>query len=260
MRTKWSQNFLADSNVARKCVAALDIHPDDSVLEIGPGKGALTEMILAQAGRVAAVEIDPELAGPLDERLRPTRKLTLFQSDFLDVDLESIFPDRANVKVIGNLPYAVTSPILQKVLAWPRWETGVFMMQKEVGDRIRAPEGGKDYSVLSVSVQSRCRAEKVFNVPRGCFNPQPQVESSVLKFTRFPRPLFDPAKEKEFFSVVKGSFAHRRKTIVNSLSMALGFPDERIQAALQAAGIPETNRAETVSVQNFVKLAEAMFH
>ena len=163
-------------------------------------------------------------------------------------------------KVIGNLPYAVVSPILQKLLAWNSWTVAVVMTQKEVADRILSGPGTKDYGVLSVSVQSRCRIEKVCKVSRYAFRPVPKVESTVLKLIPLPKPAFNKEEEKRFFAVVKAAFAHRRKTILNSLTRALKLPQSALRDGLEKCGLSPGARAETVSVEDFKRLSDILYN
>ena len=259
MRVKWSQNFLRDGNVARRCVEALNLGPQDAVLEIGAGRGILTDILVGLAGKVAAVEIDPSLSAELAKRFSDRENFHLIPQDFLEVSLES-HPvlKGGGFKVIGNLPYAVTSPILQKVLAWNGWRAAVFMVQKEVGERIMAAPGGKTYGVLSVSIQSRCAVEKVCGVSRHCFKPAPAVESMVLRLIPLEVPAFDPSGEKDFFRVVKAGFAQRRKTILNSLSHSLDLPSSTVRSALEKCGLKPQARAETLSLPDFKNLSQAL--
>lgn len=257
MRVKWSQNFLADPNMARKCVDTLEVGPTDAVLEIGPGRGALTQLLMERAGTVSAVEIDPELAAGLVEKYRGDPRFSLINRDVLEADPERDLGLKGkSYKVIGNLPYAVTSPILQSILSWKGWTRAVVMVQKEVGERILAKPGGKDYGILSVSVQCKSLARKAFLVPRGCFRPMPNVDSMVLALEPLPKPLFSPVKEDRFFKVVKGCFAHRRKTILNSLGFEMDVSSENLRAAIDRAGLDPGARAETLTIADFKRLAE----
>ena len=261
MRVKWSQNFLIDKNIARKCADALEICEQDAVLEIGPGKGVLTEILLEKAGSLAAVEIDPELSGLLRAKFGGRENFSLLNRDFLDVSLETELAasgKAGDFKVIGNLPYAVTSPIIQKVLGWRGWSRAVFMVQKEVGERMMAKPGGKDYGILSVSVQSKCNVEKVCLVSGSCFRPVPNVESIVLRLEPLQDPLVAGSEEEFFFRVVKSAFAHRRKTIINSMSHSPEFSAEDIGKALKKLDISPKARAETVSLIQFKMLSEAL--
>ena len=255
MRVKWSQNFLTDRNIARKIVEGLAIGTHEDVLEIGPGKGVLTEILLEQSQKVTAVEIDPSLCLYLKSKFDFKKGLSVIQSDFLDFNLEQLSPKNPpGYKVLGNLPYAVVSPILQKVFAWQGWSAAEFMVQKEVADRILALPGSKAYGILSISVQAKCLAQRLFNVSRGAFRPIPNVDSSVLKFHPLPNPFVGPAEEDVFFKVVRAAFGQRRKLMANSLASGLKIPLTKVYAALEMVGLPAKSRAETVPVSDFMRL------
>jgi len=257
MKTPWSQNFLANRSVAERCVRALELDGKEPVLEIGPGRGVLTEILLDSSPALFAVEIDPRMVEFLREKFAGERRLTLLCSDFLDVPAADL-PPGPGLKVIGNLPYAVVSPILQKLLAWPAWSAAVVMVQKEVGRRILSGPGSREYGILAISVRSRAKAEKVCDVNRGSFRPAPNVDSMVLRLTPLPRPVYEPEMEEKFFAAVRGSFAHRRKTIQNSLARHLEIPPERIRKAFTAAGLDPEARAETFSVEAFKRISEIL--
>ena len=259
-RAKWGQNFLVDDNVARKCVAALNLGAEGSdpgsVLEIGPGKGALTKHLLAlPAARLAAVEIDRDLAAILRSKYGHLPRFFLHNQDFLETDIGALHLGSA-FKVISNLPYAVCAPILQKLLAMPGWQSLVVMLQKEVADRICAAPGQKSYGLLSISVQVQGVARKLFAVPRGCFRPAPRVESAVLQITPLPKPFLKESQQAQFFKVVRAAFAHRRKTVLNSLTQSLR--QENISESLQRCGIDPQIRAEQISVPQFCQLSKAL--
>jgi 16S rRNA (adenine1518-N6/adenine1519-N6)-dimethyltransferase len=258
MRPRYSQNFLIRTDIAQDIVKALELSPQDRVLEIGPGRGILTEILIQSKAKISAVEIDRDLFNILSYKWKTS--LALVNQDFLDADLDRLFPEPGPVKVVGNLPYAVTSPILQKVLSWPRWSTAVFMVQKEVGERLKARPGTKDYGVLTVSVQSRASADKILDVPASAFKPAPKVQSSVLKLTPLPNPAFDPSQETIFFKAVKGCFAHRRKMAANSLAQALGIETPEAREALKRADLDPTARGEDYSIADFVRLARVLYN
>jgi 16S rRNA (adenine1518-N6/adenine1519-N6)-dimethyltransferase len=264
MRPKWSQNFLVDKNIAKLCVKALDLTPDNEVLEIGPGKGVLTQLLVQQAKKVTAVEIDSELFTVLKDQFKSFKNFSVINQDFLDVRdwglgvTPHLQPQP--FKIIGNLPYAVVSPILQKVLSWSGWSMAVFMVQKEVGDRIMAQPGNKEYGILSVSVQSRSQVEKIRDVPSSCFKPAPKVTSTVLRLVPLLKPLVTPKNEEHFFRVLRGSFAQRRKKLVNSLSHSLDLPAAKIISALTHCNISVNARAETLSVLDFKHLSDILYY
>lgn len=260
MRVKWSQNFLADANIASRCVAALNSTESDEVLEIGPGRGVLTQELSQKSGKLIAVEIDPKLAASVKTKFSSNPKVRVENCDFLDADLDALGFSGDKVKVIGNLPYAVVSPIIQKVLAWKKWASAVFMVQKEVGDRMLAAPGSRTYGILSIAVQAQCAPQKLFHVPRGCFRPAPQVESLVIGLTPLAEPRFDRAREAEFFKVVRGAFAHRRKTLLNSLEYALELPSAKLSAAIRDAGLSPGVRAETLGIDDFSRLTKVLYN
>lgn len=257
MRVRWSQNFLVDKNMVRRCADALDLRPDENVIEIGPGRGILTEALVAKAAKVTGIEIDPSLCEFLRQKFAGQTNFKLIHSDFLEIDFTKLSESK-KIKLIGNLPYAVVSPILQKILKWRQWTTAVLMVQKEVGERILAPKDCKDYGILTISVQSQCRAEKVCIVSKSCFRPAPEVESMVLRLTPLAKPAFDPHNEAKFFRVVRAGFAHRRKTLLNSLMMALQLPAEQVRSALDRCGFPANIRGESLSISDFKRLSEIL--
>ncbi len=257
MRVKWSQNFLIDKNIARKSVDALSLTSNDNVLEIGPGKGILTAELLKVAKTVAAVEIDPTLSIYLTNHLKDFHQFNLIQKDFLDFSVEDLKVFHGeSFKVIGNLPYAIVSAAIQQILALPQWSTAVLMVQKEVADRILAQKGVKEYGILSIAVQSQSVVRKLCSVSRFCFRPQPNVESTCLQFFPLETPVWDKKDEKKFFTVVRAAFAQRRKTILNSLKAKLDIPIPKIKEALATCSIPESARAETLAIKDFVCLSE----
>ena len=259
MGTRYSQNFLVQSSIAQKIVGELGIKPGDSVLEIGPGRGILTDILLRENARLTVVEIDSLLAETLSKKWAAHASFRVIHSDFLDMKLPQDLGDlNGKIKIIGNLPYAVTSPILQKILEWSGWDLAVFMVQKEVADRICSAPGSKDYSVLTVSVQSRSSAEKTFNVAPGAFKPPPKVMSSVIRLKPLAEPRFAPDEEGIFFATAKAAFAQRRKMAANSLANSLKISAESARSALLRCGLSPTARAETFSVDDFARLARIL--
>ena len=242
--------------MARKCVQALDLQPEDSVLEIGPGKGILTKHLIPLVKNFRAVEIDPALFQNLKNQYESNLSVEFIGNDFLEVSFSDLHLTE-KFKVIGNLPYAVVSPILQKLIEWDSWICAVVMVQKEVGDRMLAAPDNKNYGILSVSLQSRCKIKKVTLVPGSCFRPEPKVQSMVLKLAPLEQPLFEKKNEQHFFTIVKASFAHRRKTILNSLTRSLGCSVEKAQNALSLCKISGQVRAETLSIDQFCQLSDA---
>ncbi len=251
MKAKWGQHFLADPPTMRRIVEALGLAGGDAALEIGPGRGALTQILSERAGRLVAVELDRELAARLGPRFP---KAEIVNADFLIWPLPEVPP--GTFRVIGNLPYSVAGPILQKVLGWTGWDRAVVMVQKEVAERIRALPGTKDFGLLALSVQSRAEAEKLFDVAPGAFRPAPRVTSTVLRLRRKASPVF--RDEAAFFRVVRAGFAQRRKTLAKNLAAGLFKDREKVDNLLSRLGIDPRARAETVPLEKWAALAEAL--
>ena len=269
------QNFLTDPEVIRAIVSGADVSEKDLVIEIGPGFGVLTDEAAKHAGKVIAIEIDKDLLPVLEFTLAAHKNIEIINEDVLKIDLNELIenvikresngerdgekPDSVkieNVKLIGNLPYYITTPILMKLLESNlNAESITVMMQKEVAERILAEPGGKEYGALSVAVQYRTIAETVIEVPRESFFPAPKVDSEVLKLTLRDEPAVKPIDEALFFRLVKAGFSQRRKTILNSLSTS-GYPKEEIAACLEAVGIDNKRRAETLSLQDFCSISD----
>ena len=251
---------MADENIAKKSISALDLSGEDTILEIGPGRGILTKLLLEKAKRVVAVEIDPSLCSFLQERFKSCQNFILIQRDFLQFSLdENDLSGGKKIKVIGNLPYAVVSPILQKILDWNHWSIFVALVQKEVGERILAREGSKKYGILSLSVQSRSSVEKAGTVSRFCFRPVPRVESMLLRFFPEKVPFSSKREEELFFNVVRSAFSHRRKTILNSFSYSSNLSLEQIKGALKSCGFSASMRAESFSLSDFLLLSKMLY-
>ncbi len=253
-RKHLGQNFLIDPNIVRKIVAAASLRADETVVEIGPGRGALTRLLCEQAARVVAVEIDPQLCAYLRGELADCATLTLEEADALTWSFEQVPPGTV---VVANLPYYVSTPLLFRLLeARTRLSRAVIMLQAEVAQRIVAPPGSKDYGVLSVMTQIAADVSVLFRVSPNCFRPRPDVASSVLSLTMRPSLAGGLSEERlpQFARIVRGAFAHRRKTVVNSLRDE-GYEAAVTNAALDAMAVPLTVRAESLSVEQFVDLA-----
>ena len=265
------QNFLTDPDVIRAIVGGAEVSDNDLVIEIGPGFGVLTNEAAKHAGKVIAIELDKDLLPVLDFTLAAHNNIEIINEDVLKIDLNDLIERELkssaeeteegkaklkNVKIIGNLPYYITTPILMKLLESDiNAESIIVMMQKEVAERILAEPGGKEYGALSVAVQYRTIAETVIEVPKESFFPAPKVDSQVLKLTLREEPAVKPLDEELFFRMVKAGFGQRRKTILNSLSTS-GFPKEEIAACLDAVNIDNKRRAETLSLQDFCSIAD----
>lgn len=258
------QNFLIDSNILSRIVGAAELSKDKAALEIGPGIGALTQRLAETAGKVTAVEIDQRLIPILDEILADEQHVDVIHGDVLRLDLQKLFQEQfagfEKVSVVANLPYYVTTPILMKLLEEKLpLEHIVVMIQKEVAQRMAAKPGGKEYGSLSIAVQYYCTTEIVCNVPHTVFIPQPNVDSAVIKLSLRQQPAVQVEDEAFFFRVVQGSFAQRRKTLINNLMMLTG-KDKRTQLTelLEAIGIDPVRRGETLSLEEYAKLSEAL--
>ena len=249
------QHFLIDPNIVRKIVALAAIRPDETVLEIGPGRGALTRMLCERAARVIAIELDRELERRLREKLADCRNLELHQSDALAYPFRSL-PERS--VVVANLPYNVSSPILFALLeARERFVRMILMLQTEVAQRLASKPGSKDYGVLSVLAQAFADIRVAFRVAPTCFQPPPKVSSSVVHLT-MPRhvPVAIP-DHAAFTKTVRAAFAHRRKTLINSLRDE-GYKAQTILPALETAGLQPEIRAERLSIEQFARLSTAL--
>jgi len=256
------QHFLRDRSVVDRIVDLVAPTARDLVVEIGPGRGALTETLAARAGRLLTLEVDAELAANLQARFAASSHVEVRQADARQFDyrtLRALVPDPAGrVLVVGNLPYSVSKPILAALVeAAPAIDEMALMLQKEVALRMAADPGGKTYGALSVLTQVHCRVRLAFSVPPGAFSPPPQVDSAVLHLASHrepPVPVADPAR---FATVVRAAFSQRRKSLANALAAGLGVGAERARLLAEAAAIDPGRRAETLSLAEFARLAAA---
>ncbi|MBA1148474.1 16S rRNA (adenine(1518)-N(6)/adenine(1519)-N(6))-dimethyltransferase RsmA [Ectothiorhodospiraceae bacterium WFHF3C12] len=247
-RRRFGQNFLVDHNVVERIVNAVAPGPQDHLLEIGPGLGALTGPLLTRVERLDVIEVDWDLAAKLGERFRNERGLVIHRQDALDTDLSALAGD-GPLRVVGNLPYNISTPLIFHLLAARRHVADMhFMLQREVVERMAAAPGSRRYGRLSVMVQFACRAERLFDVPPGAFRPPPQVTSSIVRLVPHAEPPADVPDERLFARVVSQAFAQRRKTLRNTLSGLL------TAAAIEAAGVDPGARAETLSLAQFAAL------
>lgn len=245
------QNFLIDPNIVRKIVATAELSPEDTVLEIGSGRGALTEALSRAARRVVAVEIDPQLHRLLQEQQGDWRNVELVCADALTYPLEAV---STGAIVVANLPYYISTPLLFRLLEHRhRFPRLVLMLQNEVADRLVAKAGSADYGVLSVMAQYAAEINKAFRVSAQCFRPRPEVGSAVVLLRTKQETLLSPQEETTFAGLVKAAFAHRRKTLVNSLRDE-GYESQAVTSALTDMGIITTARAETLTLAQFVQL------
>lgn len=264
----FGQNFLTDLNVLKNIVSAAEITRDDNVIEIGPGIGALTEQLAQAAGEVLALEIDQDLIPVLAEVLAPYDNVTVLNQDVLQANLPELikqqFTDPSRpIKVVANLPYYITSPILMNLLAAPvDWAAICVMMQKEVAQRLTAQPGTKQYGALTLAIEYQMTAEIAFNVSRRVFMPAPNVDSAivVLKPRTTPLPV-QPFNKQKLFGFIRGCFAHRRKSLWNNLQATIGKQPavkEKMQAILTALAISPQTRPERLTLEQFIELANAL--
>lgn len=256
------QNFLTDKNIIDKIIDGTEINPEDTVIEIGPGIGVITAEAAQKAGKVIAVEVDKTLIPILKDTLSDFDNIKLINDDILNLDLNKLLKEEAcgRVKIIGNLPYYITTPIIMKLLEEEvKAESITVMMQKEVADRIKAGPGSKTYGAISAAVQYYCSAEKIADVPRTVFVPQPNVDSVVLKLKLREEKAVEVKDKKLFFECIKAGFGQRRKTLLNSLQTVGGTSKDIIAAGLKAAGIDERRRAETLTLEEFGKISNEVY-
>ena len=258
---KFGQNFLIDTRVLEEIIDAAEITKDDFVLEIGPGIGTMTQYLCEAAREVVAVEIDTNLIPILKDTLSAYDNVEVLNQDILKVDIASLAKERNNnrpIKVVANLPYYITTPIIMGLFeSHVPIDSITIMVQKEVADRMQEGPGSKEYGALSLAVQYYAKPEIVVNVPPSCFMPQPKVGSAVIRLTRHENPPVDVDNEKLMFQVIRASFNQRRKTLANGLnnfgSFSLG--KEEIQKSIEELGVPVNIRGEALSLEQFAKLS-----
>lgn len=254
----YGQNFLTDHFITSKIAEISFANKDTTVLEIGPGTGALTEELLKVSKRVIAYEIDKEVVPILKENTKEYDNLEVIVEDILKADLSKINNLDENIICIANLPYYITSPIIDLFLKkMTNVKKAIFMMQKEVGDRISANINTKDYNSFSILVQYFARCKKILNVPRTCFTPEPNVDSVVIELEKYNR-YFKPKNEEFFIKVVESSFKERRKMLVNNLSNAFKLSKDTLRNILNELEINEDARGETLSIDDYIKLSDKL--
>lgn len=263
MQKKYGQNFLIDANILAKIVEAAQITEDDCVLEIGPGIGTMTQYLAEAADRVVAVEIDRELIPILEETLSPYDNVTVMCADILKVDLAELVRENGGrpVKVVANLPYYITTPIIMALFESRMPLASItVMVQSEVADRMQTGPGSKDYGALSLAVQYYAKPEIVARVPASCFMPRPNVDSTVVRLTKYEKPLVEAADEAFLFAAIRASFNQRRKTLANGLANAGGLGVSRVQveAVLEEMGLPPMVRGETFTLEQFAELSNRL--
>jgi 16S rRNA (adenine1518-N6/adenine1519-N6)-dimethyltransferase len=250
------QHFLVDPNTVRRIVRIADVHPDETILEIGPGLGSLTVALAEAARRVVAIELDANVARALDEVLEDIGNVDVVVADAMDVDLTEL--TRGPARLIANLPYNVATPLFMRVLEdFPDVTGGLVMVQREIGERWTASPGSRAYNAVSVRTRYRTDARIAGDVPRTVFMPPPKVESVLVAFTRRTTAPVRVDDENAFFAMVVAAFAHRRKTLRNSL-MAAGHPGDEIASAMRTCAIAERARPEDLSLAEYAGLHAAL--
>ena len=261
---KYGQNFLIDTHVLDKIINAAKITEDDFVLEIGPGIGTMTQYLASKAREVFAVEIDKALIPILEDTLSEYKNVTILNEDILKVDIRKLAEEHNQgrpIKVVANLPYYITTPIIMGLFEGEvPVESITVMVQKEVADRMQTGPGSKDYGALSLAVQYYASPYIVANVPPNCFMPRPKVGSAVIRLSRHEKPPVNVKDSRLMFRIIRASFNQRRKTLVNGLKNAqdLNFTKEEIERAVSACGFPVGIRGEALTLQNFADLANCL--
>lgn len=262
---KFGQNFLIDTRILEEIIAASGVGKDDFVLEIGPGIGTMTQYLCEAAREVVAVEIDNNLIPILKDTLAAYHNVEVLNEDILKVDINKLAQEKNGgrpIKVVANLPYYITTPIIMGLFeSHVPIDSITIMVQKEVADRMQVGPGTKDYGALSLAVQYYAKPEIVVNVPPSCFMPQPKVGSAVIRLTRHEKPPVDVKDEKLMFQIIRASFNQRRKTLANGLS---NFPQlqlgkEQVTDCITALGVPATIRGEALSLEQFAQLSNIIY-
>lgn len=262
---KFGQNFLIDTHVLDKIIASADVNKEDCVLEIGPGIGTMTQYLAENARKVVAVEIDKALIPILADTLREYDNVRIINEDILKVDIGALAEEENHgkpIKVVANLPYYITTPIIMGLFeSHVPIHSITVMVQKEVADRMQVGPGTKDYGALSLAVQYYAKPEIVANVPPNCFMPRPNVGSAVIRLTRHEQPPVAVKDEKLMFRLIRASFNQRRKTLVNGLnnSPELKFTKEEIASTLEKMGLSQTIRGEALDLQQFGQLSDLLW-
>lgn len=261
---KFGQNFLIDTHVLDKIIKAADIKKDEMVLEIGPGIGTMTQYLCEAAKEVIAVEIDKNLIPILEDTLSSYSNVTIMNQDILKVDINQLVQEKNHgkpIKVVANLPYYITTPIIMGLFeSHVPLKSITIMVQKEVAERMQQGPGSKDYGALSLAVQYYAEPEIVANVPPNCFIPRPNVGSAVIRLTRYGKPPVEVRDERLLFALIRASFNQRRKTLINGLGNAAGLAVTKEQAkqALLQMGLPENVRGETLTLAQFAQLSDLL--
>ena len=250
------QNFLVDDSVPRDIVLGAEVDEDDLVIEIGPGVGTLTAQLLNKAKKVVAIELDNDLIPILTQEIGDNPKFTLIHNDALKVNFNEIIGEEKSVKLVANLPYYVTTPIIVKLLKENYdFKSLTIMIQKEVAERMNAEPGNKDYGALSLLVQYYCNTSIIRKVPPQCFIPRPKVDSIVIRLDRLQKPKVKVDNEKLFFDIIRSSFNMRRKTLWNGVKN-VGLSKESLELAFEEAGVDPKRRGETLTIEEFAILSD----
>lgn len=261
---KYGQNFLIDTHILEKIIQASEITKEDCVLEIGPGIGTMTQYLAESAGRVVAVEIDEHLIPILNDTLSAYDNVTIINGDILKTDVQKLCDEYHGgkpVKVVANLPYYITTPIIMGLFeSHVPLSSITIMVQKEVADRMQVGPGTKDYGALSLAVQYYAKPEIIAVVPPGCFIPKPNVGSAVIRLTRYGTPPVETQDEKRMFAIIRAAFNQRRKTLVNALSNAgiYHITKEETVRALEEMGLSLTIRGEALTLAQFARLSDLL--
>lgn len=260
-KKRYGQNFILDKNILSKIANAAEISQNDNILEIGAGLGTLTIELAKRAKKVVTFEIDEDVMDILRENIKVYDNVTVINMDIMKANIKEIDDEYFNgedIKVVANLPYYITSPVIMLLLEYKFIKEITILIQKEVAQRICAKPGSKDYGVLTVSVNYRSKPEILFNLPPSVFVPQPKVESSLIKLKTLDSPPVDVIDEKLFFKIVKASFGQRRKVITNALK-STGIDKNIIDRALYISGILPVRRGETLTMQEFASVANNIY-
>jgi len=261
-KKRYGQNFLIDPKVLSRIIEGADITKEDTVLEIGPGIGTMTQALCEAAGHVIAVEIDRDMIPLLEENLAEFHNYEIINEDILKVDLKKLIKER--LKIAANLPYYITTPIIMGLLEQDLpLDSITVMVQREVAERMQAKPGTKDYGALTLAVQYYTKAEIIANVPSNCFIPRPNVDSAVIRLKLHEDPPVRPADEKKMFGLIRAAFSQRRKTLVNALKndaalSSEGVTKERIEAAISRMELDPNIRGERLSLEEFARLSDLL--
>lgn len=255
---KLGQNFLINEEIINQIIEKADVNKNDTIIEIGPGLGSLTAKLLENANKVIAIELDSNMSNILKERFCLYDNFELIENDVLKVNLNEIIEKYESVKVVANLPYYITTPIIMKLLEERlKLKSITVMVQKEVGERFCAVPNSKEYGAITISINYYTKPEIIIDVPKENFEPMPEVDSCVIKLDVRNVPPVELKNEKDFFNLIKAGFSQRRKTINNSLA-SMGISKEKIQNVLEKLGIDSKLRAENLTMEQFADISNNM--